>query len=56
MVYALVQTPEDQQAGPLSKTEHLVRILLCLLVDAYLQLENKSHVNEQSSQVQSHTY
>lgn len=52
MVYALVKTPEDQQAGPVSQEEHLVRILLCLLVDACLQLENKSHVSEQSSHVQ----
>lgn len=53
MVYALVKTPEDQQqAGPVSQAEHLVRILLCPLVGACLQLEHKSHVSEQSSQEQ----
>ena len=52
MVYALVKTPEDQQAGPVSQAEHLVHILLCLLVGACLQLEHKSHVSEQSTQVQ----
>lgn len=46
MVHALVKTPEDQQAGPVSQAEHLVRILLCPLVGACLQLEHKSHVSE----------
>lgn len=54
MVYALVKTPEDQQAGPVSQAEHLVRILLCLLVDACLQQmveelaeAQKAHITEE---------
>lgn len=43
MVYVLVQIPEGQQAGPVSQAEHLVHILLHLVVDACLELENKSH-------------
>lgn len=45
MVCVLVKTPEGQQAGPVSQAEHLVHILLCLMVDACLELENISHVN-----------
>lgn len=37
MVYVLVKIPEDQKVAPVSQAEHLVRILLCLVVDACLE-------------------
>lgn len=45
MVRVLVKTPEGQQAGPISRVEHLVDTLLGLVVHPCLELGNKSHVN-----------